>query len=798
MPNPYDVDDILEEIKRKKTTKAQSTVADVPASAPAWNADAPQPLKKAPEPSQPAAKGRSISSVEGLTDFFGSDARFDIGAQDRKPPKASSGAKQKAPTPAASAQTMPAAREEDLSGRKTAFDFTQKRSTVSEVVPKAQIPEEPVQKNADLEKTQLNIPLFTLHLPEEEEEQETDLGRTQPIPTAKKEVFDFEVLQHSLEEDFDDGKIPYAEDPPKEEEPEEDIDDFRTPADIEPIRHDLDSSIFSLNVRLVVVGLLFFGSLYLALAQLAGAPLPAFMDITAQPRIYVVVNLAMTIVAALVCNTTVGGGLASLLTMHADGDSLAALAVIATIIQGGAVAVSPEELFSQNLGLFFVSAIFGLLCNVIGKKTIVSRIAGNFALVSDTVPKKSVLFLKNKELARELSRGLDLVPPNLVYGCPARFESRFLEKSYEPDSSEGLFRIIAPVVAGCCLIVGGVSYYLTRDLFTALTAFSAVACVVSPLTTTLYANYPLYRAQKALNEEDAQLTGFDAVDTFSMVNGVTVDASELFPSDNVLLHNIKMFEKRRIDEAILDASSALCSFDGTIKNVFMKIIQGNTGMLKKVENLVYEEGMGISAWVDGKRVLIGNSALMRHHEIFTPSADYEEKYRAGGRDLIYLSNSGELTAMFVISYQADPEIAQALYTMERKGISLIVKSTDPNLTAEKIAQIYDLPLEMIRVISSKLHSDYEAMTAKKDMVPAGLSYTGDARSLFHGITAAISVKGAINLATVMQVVGILLGFGLMAFFSLLGAMQNVNGLAVVAFQMLWGTGTMLFSNMRRI
>ena len=153
---------------------------------------------------------------------------------------------------------------------------------------------------------------------------------------------------------------------------------------------------------------------------------------------------------------------------------------------------------------------------------------------------------------------------------------------------------------------------------------------------TLYANYPLLRAQKSLAKEGAQLTGFEAVDTFSMINGVTVDASELFPSDNVLLHNIKMFEKRRIDEAILGiASSALCSFDGTIKNVFMKIIQGKMEILKKVENLVYEEGMGLSAWVDGKRVLIGNSALMRHHEIYTPSARLRGKIpcRRTGIDL---------------------------------------------------------------------------------------------------------------------------------------------------------------------
>ena len=104
----------------------------------------------------------------------------------------------------------------------------------------------------------------------------------------------------------------------------------------------------------------------------------------------------------------------------------------------------------------------------------------------------------------------------------------------------------------------------------------------SRLQPRVYANYPLLRAQRSLSKEGAQLTGFEAVDTFSTINGVTVDASELFPSDNVLLHNIKMFEKRRIDEAILDASSALCSFDGTIKNIFMKIIQGKMEILKRL------------------------------------------------------------------------------------------------------------------------------------------------------------------------------------------------------------------------
>lgn len=793
MPNSYDVDDILEEIKRKKSAKSQQEQNVQRPQPTAWDRVDASSSMTSPLTAEQAPQ---VSPLEGLSDFFGSNAKFGISAREEKVRKTS------APAQNAQAhslqQTQKATAESTLSqGKAELFEKETEEKSYSQPaahfdLEQWQQEETPVEE-AEWEKTQLNIPIATA-----KEAKEENLEQTQRIPTpSAAQHFDFESLQRSLreQEEWESEQPPVEE---AAESEEEDIEDFRTPADIAPIRHDLKASLFSINTRIAVTAVLFVTTLYLALAQTAALPLPAFMALETQPRIYMIANLALVIIAALVCNTTVGGGLASLLTMRADGDSLAALAVISTIVQGVAVAAFPQKLQEQPLGLFFTAAVFGLLCNVWGKKMILSRIEGNFKIVSSDRPQKAVLYLKNKELSRELSRGMDLNPPNLVYACKTGFLTRFLEQSYEPDGSEGLFRIIAPMIALCSLVVGGVSYYLTRDIFTALTTFSAVVCIASPVTATFYANYPMRRAQKSLSKEGAQLTGFEAVDTFSEINGVTVDASELFPSDNVLLHNIKMFEKRRIDEAILDASSALCSFDGTIKNVFMKIIQGKMEILKKVENLVYEEGMGLSAWVDGKRVLIGNSALMRHHEIYTPSADYEAKYRTGGRELIYLSNSGELTAMFVVSYQPDPQIAQELYALERKGIGLIVRSTDPNLTAEKIAQVYDLPVEMVHVIPAKLHSDFDILTSPKDTASSGLSFTGGAASLFHGVTAAVSVKSAIAMGTVLQIVGILLGYGIMTVFTLLGAMQNVNGLAVVAFQLLWGAGTILFSNLRKI
>ena len=146
---------------------------------------------------------------------------------------------------------------------------------------------------------------------------------------------------------------------------------------------------------------------------------------------------------------------------------------------------------------------------------------------------------------------------------------------------------------------------------------------------------------------------------------------DLFPADSVMLHGMKVFAEKRIDEAILDAASVILSCGGILSGVFINMVGNNKRMLRAVDNLVYEDGMGISAWVDGKRVLIGTQELMRMHDIDCPSRDFEARYARDGRQVLYIANSGELSAMFVVSYNASPDIMDAMAGLARRGTSLI-------------------------------------------------------------------------------------------------------------------------------
>ena len=196
--------------------------------------------------------------MEGLADFFGSNAKFDIGVQDKKASWRSAVSDRKEPKEKTEETSeIPAQLEPSFLDAQQPEDKESVRSSHSVIhfdlerwQQEEELPREP-----SLEKTQLNIPLSAVR--ETEEDQPENLEKTQSIPApGPADHFDFEGLQRTLRDQENDfGEEPFSDE--EELGDEEDIEDFRTPADIAPIRHDLQSSLFSLNVRIAVVAVLF-------------------------------------------------------------------------------------------------------------------------------------------------------------------------------------------------------------------------------------------------------------------------------------------------------------------------------------------------------------------------------------------------------------------------------------------------------------------------------------------------------------------------------------------------------------
>ena len=101
--------------------------------------------------------------------------------------------------------------------------------------------------------------------------------------------------------------------------------------------------------------------------------------------------------------------------------------------------------------------------------------------------------------------------------------------------------------------------------------------------------------------------------------------------------------------------------------------------------------------------------LLDNHGIDIPSKDYEERYAKNGRQLVYLSIAGELSAMFVVSYMADPAVKRLLHTLTSRRITLLVRTCDPNITEELLASTFDLNGFYIEVLCAPAGRSYEGL-----------------------------------------------------------------------------------------
>ena len=569
------------------------------------------------------------------------------------------------------------------------------------------------------------------------------------------------------------------------------------------ILHDIKRVRVGLTVRLGLTLAAFLGLFYLGLSYInPDVPAPPFMWAEGETmRTFLIINVAILAIIMLVNSSVVGGGLVSLFTFKADNDSLVSLALVASVVQGVALIITPDAAnVGEGIHLYYCIPVLGLLFNLLGKHMMMRRIAINGRLVLGEGEKYVMRTIQSEDFSRELSRGLPTELPEITYSVKTKYVSSFLQASYAQDYAESINRVLVLICLLASIAVSVISYFVveTGSVYLSMSILSGLLAICAPFTATLVGNMPMLRAARKLQKCNAVIAGYPVVEEYSAVKAATFKVKELFPEDSISLSAMKVFQENLIEQAILDAASVICATDSPLAPIFKNMIASNEKILKAVENIVYEDEMGLSAWVDGKRVLIGNAQLMHNHGIQTPSRDYEERYVGEGKQILYLSNSGELTAMFALTYSANPRVAAQMKELADHGVSLIVHSTDPNLTAKKLSQLYNYPEPYIKIVPASLHADYDRLIAPRTRARASIIYNGTIMSMFRALGIIPRIKSAVTAGTVCQLLSTLIGFAIISFFAVFAGMSNISFTVLLCYQLAWTVVTVAVSNLRKI
>ena len=542
--------------------------------------------------------------------------------------------------------------------------------------------------------------------------------------------------------------------------------DFNYYGDVQDVGRDIYELKNILTTRVTVLAMTAFLSLYITICSRFDLPILSFLSIS-HINTFLLAHLILGLLSVFYSMPVITKGLRNLVSLKADSDSMTAITAVTCLLSVITAFFQTDMAMAEVIHIYMPVGIMALLFNAIGKLLIIRRAKRNFTFISRNFDRHAVVYVRDEERAERLTRGTLGDFPILASMRKTDFLTDFLRYSYSADITDAFCRKMTPICLVASLVVSVfLTLFRTGTLLSAESAafgfsiFSMLICAGSCASLPFVANFPLERISRQTLKNKGVLLGWQSVDDLYDANSVLADAGKLFPEGTVKLGGIKVFSNTKLDEALLDAASLTYHAGSVMQQLFSDVSVGREELLYKIENYSCEEGLGLCGWINNRRVLLGSRELMTSHNIEGIPTKTEEEEYAQGHEPVYLSISGNLAAMFIADISADRGVKKWSEKMTKKKICVIVKSVDPFLTQQKIAAIYDIPQNLIKVIPKKLHEDFDAETKKTVRQSASMACTGKFGSMIQLILGIKIIHSSAILGLIVQSVSVLLGFGL--------------------------------------
>lgn len=560
----------------------------------------------------------------------------------------------------------------------------------------------------------------------------------------------------------------------------------------------------NLVLRLCVLLFTAIFSLLITAGNDWGFPLTKAFDRTVNPSAYVFANTILGIISIGVSYTVMLAGIKNLFKRNADCDSVAALGIFIATIAGIITLFDAETIQDGYFHMYMSVAIAGLIFNTLGKLLIVKRTEKNFRYAAGEYDRYALINIDDEDVANKFTKGSLNDFPELATMRKTEFVEDFMKNSYSSDISDRFAKKTAPFIVAAGLFIGLLSLIcdrhasgFTQKFFTLLASMSGTVSICSSLVLMLVVNIPLAKASKKYLQYSAVMLGYSSVEEFADTNSVLVDAQQLFPNGMVDFVNLKLFSSTMIEECILMAASLACQANSVLKPTFYKMLRGKTEMLYPVESYIYEDGLGLSGWIENKRVLLGNRELMENHSIEGIPTLAKEREYAKGNIVLYLSISGVVSTLFVVRANPSLSVSRWLQQLESEGITTVIRTVDGFINLNFISELFDINPSSIKLLPFRYHKDYEKETDYQPRISSSMLCSGHFPSFAMLVIGAKRLKIVSNLGIALQFGASALGAILAFIMMVTGAFTQITPSLVLGYQLAFGVITMLVQNLSK-
>lgn len=512
---------------------------------------------------------------------------------------------------------------------------------------------------------------------------------------------------------------------------------------------------------------------------------------TSNYMVYVFINFALLIAAAGFGYSELMSGVNALKDKRPNLDTGILLLWIVVILQN-VVFFSQPSMVVAGLNLFNGAAVLLSLPAFIAKYLSVHSALRQINLAASKELISVAARIPDENSENEIGRGVVEGEPLIQYNAKIHSLDDFIHKSLDYDPSSQLCKYMIPVSGGISLLIAIIVYFSQRDIFAFATAFSMAACATIPASVTLSMSFSLFFENMKLARKRSGIVNYEAAEVLNKSNCIILSDKEIFPSEKCNVHGILPFNKMAIDDAILFTAAMLVKSEGPLGELFYQVVMERNDLLPPVESLVYEDKLGLSAWIDDKKVLVGTLDHLRHHNVKLPEGDFYSRHCTYNRKPLFLAVEGILAALFVVSYDFDESIVRELKSLTASGVTTLIHVSDPNVTEDFVEDCLGLKPNTVKVMNQKTSEYYKLFRNEtRASHEAENFHEGTAKSFLRLIRTSFAIESERYVAVAAALIASLLGLVLVSIFLFskegIGKIGNTQ---LVLYHLFWGLASL--------
>ena len=466
-------------------------------------------------------------------------------------------------------------------------------------------------------------------------------------------------------------------------------------------------------------------------------------------RLYTFLHLILFAAGAAVARRELQSGLRDLLqktwSFHAVSFVLDACVLLHTLIM---LAFGMDE--ASGFVNFSLCALFLFIVDFAGRLVRLQTVQGDLAVMMRAGQLQGLCPLEDEADAALLGRGLsDNSNPRIMLAADMPVIPDYDRLAMESDAHQKLYFV---GTAAALLIAFAFALFRAIAQKNALLFFSAFlscAFLCAPVMRGAISILLKTKNDAVLGKEGLVVSGAQAVSQLGKADAVVVDAADLFTVSVSRFKPVPGGRMQRADAAVY-AAATLKATPSLLADAFDDFLRQSGIEAPEAEDLQYEDKLGYSCWIAGRRVLVGTRDMLVQHTISAPSAAEEAAY-AGRDNVLYVAVEGIVAATFLVRYQVRPEVRRAVRAFNKSGVVLMLTSGDPTLSETMVAQKLAMDVAAIKIADQKAAKIAQNRRDSEAKQPLGLVCAKDRQGMLPLIRASLALFEGEKLAGIVHI-----------------------------------------------